>query len=169
MMNIRQEITDNINRVLPSLFTRLTGRKQELKLTYIPSLLGTSAANLEMLEKKAENEIRAGHALYGPHRDDFRLVLAGSHREEYLSQGEYRISLMALKLAMNALIGEKMQFRPVLILDDLFSELDRTVRENLAEHLFEMPNQIFITATEEIAGMQTRGVRIMEINEGRIS
>ena len=79
------------------------------------------------------------------------------------------ISLLALKLAINVLMAERMQFHPVLILDDLFSELDATVRANLRQYLFQVPNQIFITSTEPGDAHDFPDPRIMEIRAGQIT
>ena len=125
-------------------------------------------AELRLLEKAADQEIRMGHALHGPHRDDFRLILGEDRKDEFFSQGEYRISLLALKLAINLVMTRRMGFHPVLILDDLFSELDGTVRSNLRAYLFEIENQIFITSTDHGEAKGFPDARVMEIREGRV-
>jgi len=85
-----------------------------------------------------------------------------------LSQGEYRAALLALKLALNELMSGRGLFRPVLILDDLYSELDGGVRNRLTEHLKSLPNQVFITTTESPEALHIPGEHIMEIRQGRI-
>ena len=164
----RQEMVERINAVLPELYARVSGRQARLLLEYRPSIAGEPAACLKLLEKAAYQEFQAGHALHGPHRDDFHLTLAEGHGDEFFSQGEYRISLLALKLAINLVMTERMQFHPVLILDDLFSELDETVRTNLRAYLFQVPNQIFITSTEPREAHEYPDPRIMEIRAGQI-
>ena len=164
----RAELLERLNRRLPDLFALLTGRAETLQLEYQPSLKGDPAQDHATLERVREQELQAGHALYGPHRDDFQLVLEGRRKEGYFSQGEYRIALLALKLAFNVLLRERKGFHPVMILDDLFSELDGSVQAKLAAHLREVPNQIFITSTQSPAPLQSPGVHFMEIRQGRI-
>lgn len=162
-------MTGRLNDRLPTLFTRLTGRQEVLGLTYEPSLKGEPSADAATLDRVREQEVQAGHALYGPHRDDFRLVLEQRRSESTFSQGEYRIALLALKLALNELLRDHMGFRPVIILDDLFSELDAGVQERLVDHLRAIDNQIFITTTQPPPVLQGPGVQIMEIRDGRIA
>ena len=164
----RGELTERVNAQLPELFTRLTGREETLQLVYQPSLTGDATADAATLERAREAEQQVGHALHGPHRDDYQLVLERQRKESYFSQGEYRISLLALKLALNDLLRERMGFHPAMILDDLFSELDGTVQERLVEYLTAVPNQAFITTSQSPAVMQGPGVHIMEIRDGRI-
>jgi DNA replication and repair protein RecF len=164
----RAELLKRLNQRLPDLFALLTGRPEALRLDYQPSLKGDPVLDAATLERAREQELQVGHALYGPHRDDFQLTLEGPRKESYFSQGEYRIALLALKLAFNALLAERKGFHPVMILDDLFSELDGSVQARLAAHLGEVPNQIFVTSTQSPAALQSPGVHIMEIREGRI-
>ena len=164
----REEAVERINGILPELFGRISGRKEPLRLEYSPSLGTDASRNLQVLERAAEQEFRLGHALYGPHRDDFRLSLGEDRSDEFFSQGEYRIALLALKLAVNAVMAQHMGFYPVLILDDLFSELDPAVRGNLRGYLSGMENQIFITSTEHAEARGFPHAQIMEIRGGRV-
>ncbi len=164
----RAELTERINERLAPVFQELTGRPEALRLSYQPSLKGDREADAATLERATDSERQAGHALYGPHRDDFQLVLGSQRKESYFSQGEYRIALLALKFRLNALLQERLGFHPVIILDDLFSELDDSVQERLVAHLQSIPNQIFITTTQSPQALRMPGVHIMEIRDGRI-
>ena len=164
----RVEIVERINEILPELFTEISGRKAHLGLKYLPSLGPDASQSLQVLEKAAEQEFRLGHALHGPHRDDFRLNMGGEQSDEFFSQGEYRMALLALKLAVNAIMAQHMGFHPVLILDDLFSELDPAVRNCLRGYLSGIENQIFITSTEHAEARGYPHAHIMEIRGGRV-
>lgn len=165
----RSEVAERLNAQLAALFARLTGRQEALHLSYLPSLSGDPEQDAATLERARESEWQVGHAQHGPHRDDYQLVLDRQRRESYFSQGEYRISLLALKLALNELLKEHMSFHPVIILDDLFSELDTGVQGRLMDYLAGVPNQVFITTTQFPAALQVPGVQIMEIRAGRIA
>jgi DNA replication and repair protein RecF len=131
-------------------------------------LKGDPEQDRQALAQSGESELRAGHALYGPHRDDFEMTLGEERREAFFSQGEYRVALLALKLALNELLRARMAFRPVIILDDLYSELDEGVRSRLTAYLAGAPNQIFITTTEPPETIGLPEARVMEIREGRV-
>lgn len=164
----RSEFVASVNTLLAELFARISARPERLKLRYHCSLQSDTRQDAQTLAKDRIREIEAGHALYGPHRDDFPFEFAGRQREALFSQGEFRISLLALKLALNELLVARAGFRPVIILDDLYSELDASVGERVTEYLQGMTNQIFITTTRIPAGLQLSDARIMEIREGRI-
>jgi DNA replication and repair protein RecF len=90
------------------------------------------------------------------------------HPEAQFSQGEYRGALLALTLAMERYLERQKGFRPIVILDDAFSELDARVRTAAAAYLLGMTNQIFITTTERLDPFQAAGARVMEIRAGQV-
>ncbi|MCH7477954.1 MAG: DNA replication and repair protein RecF [SAR324 cluster bacterium] len=165
----REKFSQTINELLPACYEKLSGRAGGLVLDYHPSLRGDRNAMIKEVASLAERELLAGYALRGPHRDDFRMSLGGQSGEEMFSQGEFRISHLAVKMALAAVIGDTMGSLPVVILDDPLSELDATVSDHILQYLFEIPNQIFLTATHPLPRVEAQAARIMEIREGRVS
>lgn len=165
----RAALMERLNGALPAVFARLTGRQEPLRLDYLPSLSGDPQQDAATLARAQESERQAGHALHGPHRDDMQFVLDQGRKERYFSQGEYRVSLLALKMACNELLARERDFDPVIILDDVCSELDPGVQERLLAFLRELPNQVFLTATQLPAAAEMPGAQIMEIRQGRIA
>jgi len=102
---------------------------------------------LGMRERWAE-EIRRGQSLIGPHRDELRLVLNGLGVQEFASQGQHKSYLVALKMAEFSYMRERRQEAPMLLLDDVFSELDESRAENILR-LVMAAGQSIITATHE--------------------
>ncbi|MFZ5424242.1 MAG: DNA replication/repair protein RecF [Patescibacteria group bacterium] len=78
----------------------------------------------EILSKYAQKEIYAKRTLIGPHRDDFRIILNNYNIAKFGSRGQQRAALLALKISEMDFINEATGMRPVLLLDDIFSELD---------------------------------------------
>ncbi len=113
--------------------------------------------SLELLEqsfwKKASAlesaEIRAGHSLVGPHRDDWTFFLNDQVLKGHGSQGEVRSALLALKLSEIELFRNETGYRPLFLLDDFSSELDRERRSFLMKFLSETDLQTFVTTTED--------------------
>ena len=165
----RSAFAERVNPLLSEAFAMLTGRREALRLEVHASLAGTVEQMAEALANARETEARTGHAMLGPHRDDVRLILGDAKRDTLFSQGEYRAALLALQLALGRMLEEERGFRPVLILDDVFSELDAAVRERLLDYLPRLSNQMFITTTEWTEPMPTAGARIMEIQAGRVA
>jgi DNA replication and repair protein RecF len=94
-------------------------------------------------------ELRAGTTLIGPHRDDWAFALGDQPLKGHGSQGEVRSALLALKLSEISLFRERTGHRPLLLLDDFSSELDRERRSFLLRFLIETDLQVFITTTED--------------------
>jgi len=183
IMAQRSGFVDALNQALPEVFAALTGRRENLRLSYQPSLKGEPDQIAQQLVQAQEQEARLGHAVLGPHRDDYRLALDGAEdacgskgaadggalrREVHFSQGEYRAALLALTLVLDRFLAQRKGFRPIVILDDALSELDARVRDAVAAHLLGMPNQIFITTTARLDPFQAAGARIMEIRAGQV-
>jgi DNA replication and repair protein RecF len=170
----RAAFAGRVNSLLAETFSRLTGRDEALRLEYEPSLAGEPAEMVQALERAREQELRAGHALLGPHRDGLRLALgqrgdSPGRPDTLFSQGEYRAALLAFQMALGRLLEDGRGFRPVLILDDAFSELDDAIRARLYDGLARLANQMFITTTETLQPLHAAGARIMEIRAGRIA
>lgn len=102
----------------------------------------------------------------GIHKDDFVLMMNGKNAEEYASQGQKRTILLALKVGIVKLIEKIIQDEPILLLDDVFSELDETRRRTLLE-LLPKELQIFISTTEMIDENFDRPIQTILIEDGK--
>jgi len=94
-------------------------------------------------------ELRSGHSLVGPHRDDWAFYLGSQSLRGHGSQGEVRSALLALKLCEIDLFRIETGHRPLFLLDDFSSELDRERRAFLLKYLAESDLQTFVTTTED--------------------
>ena len=117
----------------------------DLKLDY-----GQSVISAQRLEKYARAEMAAGVTLVGPHRDDFTFEVRQKQKSrdlsKYGSRGEQRLAILSLKLAELEFVASKIGKRPVLLLDDIFSELDAEHRKEVLGAISRQ--QTIITATE---------------------
>ncbi len=134
---------------------RLSGGTEELDLGYLSSLPvredageeETGNAMLLALRKSKEEELRLGQTLVGPHRDDLALRINGKEARIFASQGQLRTLVLALKLAELELLRAETGEYPVLLFDDVFSELDGRRRQMLLLAL-EGKVQTFVSGTE---------------------
>lgn len=99
------------------------------------------------LEQTAGRERAQGQTQTGPHRDDLHFVIDGKPLRQYGSQGQLRSALLAFKVAQMALLEQQVGHPPVLLLDDMTSELDRERQERLFSYLQRSKGQVFITTT----------------------
>ncbi len=104
------------------------------------------------LAQYAEAEVAVGYTLVGPHKDDFVIKSEGRDLMKYGSRGEQRLAVLFLKLGAMQYSEEKLGVKSVLLLDDIFSELDQVHREEVVK-MVEGRQTIVTSAEEEIVGM----------------
>lgn len=116
-------------------------------------------------------EIARGSTLFGPHRDDLELFIAGRPAKQYGSQGQQRTAVISLKLAVLQTAQETLGFPPVLLLDDIFSDLDLGRRVRLVEAAMQAGGQVFITCTEaEQAGeILQSAAKVFRVHSGQVT
>lgn len=119
----------------------------------------------EHLSSHRRGELDSGQCLTGPHRDDFTVKLNGIDLKTYGSQGQTRTSAISLKLAQRALMAREWGEEPVLLLDDVLSELDQTRQDFVLNQIDR--GQVFITCCEE--GRFTKLGRTIRIEGGEVA
>jgi DNA replication and repair protein RecF len=125
-------------------------------LRYVPQIEVTGSMERDAVadalrllsERKAADERRSGSTLFGPQRDDIAFSIDGLPLREYASQGQHKTFLIALKIAEFWYLKERCAELPIILFDDVFSELDETRSRQLLEMLAAM-GQTFITTTSE--------------------
>ncbi len=140
------------------------------ELSYRPRsrAVGAEALRLELAERRDEDLAR-GFTTHGPHRDDLAFRLSGRALRSYGSQGQQRQSLLALLFAERELLAERGR-PPLMLLDDVMSELDAERRRRLTE-LVRSGGQALITATEpdHVPGAGDADVLLLWVEGGRVS
>lgn len=124
------------------------GLPEEAELAYRPRSAATDAAGLvaELAERRGA-DLERGFTTHGPHRDDVRLAHDGVALRSYGSQGQQRVALLALLFAERDVLETQRGAPPLMLLDDVMSELDAARRERLAE-LIGSEGQTVLTATD---------------------
>ena len=111
-------------------------------------------------------DIDAGYTHAGPHRDDLAVTVNRLSARSFASQGQQRSAVLALKLAEAAVLREQRGESPVLLLDDVLSELDFNRRDYLLNHI---EGQVFITCCDPAGIAGLLGGRTFEVNGGRVT
>jgi DNA replication and repair protein RecF len=153
----------------------ITQKQEELVIEYLPSIKIPENMDpsrwTESLQRAIaqvrEKEILRGTTLVGPHRDDLRFLVNGLDLRTFGSQGQQRTAALSLKLAEIKLIYQEMGHYPILLLDDVLSELDDARKR----HLFETVDgqvQTFVTATsiEGIDANILQRAHVYQVNQG---
>jgi DNA replication and repair protein RecF len=137
-------------------------------LEYRPrSSAGDTDALAAELGERHQADLERGFTAHGPHRDDVRLAHAGRPLRQYGSQGQQRVALLALLFAEREVLREQRGRIPLMLLDDVMSELDASRRELLAS-LLRGGGQSLLTATElgHVPGAGRSGVDVIEVEAG---
>lgn len=123
----------------------------------------------EAVHNSLAEDLRRGSTSVGPHRDDVRIVLDGSDARSFGSQGQQRTAVVSLKLAEAALIEHRTQERPVMLLDDVLSELDGSRRAALLDEVA-AGGQVIVTSVEAgpFPPELIAGARVWTVTDGRI-
>ena len=119
---------------------------------------------LEHLERHTRAELETAQCLTGPHKDDFTVSLSGIDLKSYGSQGQTRTAAISLKLAQRELMGREWGEEPVLLLDDVLSELDPGRQDFVLNQI--VSGQVFITCCEP--GRFTKLGKTIEIQKGNV-
>jgi DNA replication and repair protein RecF len=118
------------------------------ELEYAPRAQGSVGEITAGLEERRDQDIRLGRSSWGPHLDELKLTAAGKSLRKYGSQGQQRTALLALLFAERQALLEARRVTPLLLLDDVMSELDPGRRERLVARLQD-GGQVLITAADE--------------------
>ena len=117
-------------------------------LEYAPRAAGSAEEIREALAERREADVRLGRSSWGPHLDEVKISAGGRALRRFGSQGQQRTALLALLFAERSALAEARRVTPLLLLDDVMSELDPERRERLVE-LLAGPGQVVITAATE--------------------
>ena len=149
IVRARGELVDNINKQVTGLYKQLSGAKTHVTVTYDnrwPADVYESHL-LKKLESNHANDRLRGFTGSGPHREDLLIAFDGHPAQETASRGELRTAVLALKVIELELVkASRDGLEPLLLLDDVFSELDGKRRHALTDYL--APYQTFITTTD---------------------
>lgn len=162
----RKKFIDRINEIIPQIHKNLTKGKEQLKLIYDKNVKEDDFEN-ELLSKR-DAELRYQSTQIGPHRDDIIFELNGKDVKKYGSQGQVRTVALSLKLAEIELVKYTINDNPILLLDDVMSELDSGRRDALLESISNIQTIITCTGYDDFIKERLSIDKIYNVENGRI-
>ena len=145
----RAEFTSQINQNLNPTYHSIADNSDFVDLKYITSVPDFSESKyLKQLEAATRKDIYLGHTSFGIHRDDFEFYFNQKPANGSASRGETRSIILALKFIEAKIIEEKLSKKPLILLDDVFSELDDSRRKALVNNF--KNHQVIITSVEQL-------------------
>lgn len=164
IMSERKKFIDYVNGQISSRYKLLADDERTVFLDYQPSCEPDLGMIVSMYQKNEDRDILFTHTTKGSHKEDFNFFFDGHKIAEHASQGQKRIVMIAFKLALVDYIYTMTKHYPVLLLDDILSELDRHNRQRL---LASIPKEVqtFITTTD-IDEININKYRLIKIKKG---
>ena len=169
----RAEQVERLSDIASDLHETLSDGKEFLETTYQPNLPPQENTQLidrlrAALEDNLERDVRYGSTTVGPHRDDLLLTLDGADVRTYGSQGQQRTTALSLKLAQLEMLREEKGEAPVLLLDDVFSELDKRRQQMLL--IAVQGCQTFLTCThlEQLSDAGATRMQVYQVAQGDV-
>ena len=163
----RKLFTEQLNEIIYGIHKKLSGGKEELKIQYDPDV------NMEDFEEKLslsqERDIRLKQTCVGPHRDDFSFYVGGIDIRKFGSQGQQRTAALSLKLSEIELVKKITKDTPVLLLDDVLSELDANRQNYLLNSIGDIQTIITCTGLDEFINNRFEIDKIYKVSEGTVN
>ncbi len=174
IIRYRKEFTEMLSEEAGEIMNKISGGREELKIEYKTACdFVTSPEGRDILYSQIyhsrDRDIYNGYAGLGPHRDDIEFFINGKDAKKYGSQGQQRTIALSLKLAEIRIAKQLLDEPPVLLLDDVLSELDLDRQRFLVSEIDEV--QLFITSAElnEDVVSALRGGTLFRIEDGTVT
>ncbi len=159
IFEFRQNFIDELNPIINRIHYHLSGEKEKLKLVY------------ERCEfkKQRKEELKIKTSLTGPHRDDIAFYLNDIDLRKFGSQGQQRTAALSLKLAEIELVKNKIDDYPILLLDDVLSELDTNRQNKILSEINNIQTIITCTGVEYFINNNFNAARTMFVKDGTVT
>lgn len=175
MTSLRNMYMKKLSATASELYRKISGGKEELTLTYVSTIFDdldketrtlsfASKEYLSILKMFRESDLRSGFTSVGVHRDDVIAKINGMNARDYASQGQHRSIALCLKLAQAYILAQEQEDYPIILLDDILSELDKDRQNFVLSQIENM--QVFITCCDKIP--QLGNGKVFEIENGRV-
>ncbi len=153
IVNLRYDITRKLAKLQPDIYRSISGGSEEIEISYkLTFNLGSySSLMLKKLQESTQKDLIRGFTSVGPHREDLNIEIHGKPASTVASRGETRTIIVSCKIASLYTLEEALGVQPILLLDDVFGELDVNRQENIKKLISGF--QTFVTsATNEENG-----------------
>lgn len=162
----RKKFIEEINKIISSIHKKLTGYKESIEVIYEPSNGNLSLE--QAIRKNREKDIRIKSTSVGPHRDDICFMSKDLDIRRFGSQGQQRTAALSLKLSEIELVKQAIHDTPVLLLDDVLSELDKHRQNYLLDSIHDIQTLITCTGVEEFVNHRFSINKVFHVHNGQV-
>ncbi len=160
----RKEFMNKINEKIRKIHSEITDNSENIEVEYITEC-NNKEEYLNLLKQRRKLDIIKGFTTKGIHRDDFVIYINKKQLSIYGSQGQHRTAMLSLKLAEVGIVEDEIGEKPVLLLDDFMSELDKKRRNHFLEKIED--TQVIITCTDKI-DIENKNILIYNVKDGKV-
>ena len=163
----RRKFSEELNQIIFKIHGQLTGNREEMVLEYEADVDETSFA--EQLSRSMERDLRQKTTTTGPQRDDLSFVVNGIDIRRFGSQGQQRTAALSLKLSEIELVKRVIHDTPVLLLDDVLSELDNSRQNYLLNSIQNVQTLITCTGLDELIDHRFSINKVYRVTDGKVT
>lgn len=163
----RERFIEALGEIVHKIHANLSGGKESLQVNYEKNV--SSEELYEHIRRNREKDVRMKTTSVGPHRDDLLFMTDGIDIRKFGSQGQQRTAALSLKLSEIELVKQEIQDTPVLLLDDVLSELDQNRQNYLLNSIHDIQTMITCTGLDEFVGHRFSINKIFRVVEGSVS
>lgn len=163
----RQEFVKEMNSYIRDIHEKLTGQTEEISVIYEPNT-GDHSLEEELMRCR-EKDMHLHTTSAGPHRDDLKFTANDIDIRTFGSQGQQRTAALSLKLTEIELVRNQIHDTPVLLLDDVLSELDKNRQEYLLESMSDVQTLITCTGLDDFVNHRFKLDRVFHVTDGKVS
>lgn len=163
----RKRFIEQVNDIISEIHYKLTGGKERISLTYESSVGDESLE--AVLRRNRERDIRMKSTSAGPHRDDLCFHVEGIDIRKFGSQGQQRTAALSLKLSEIELVKKIIRDTPILLLDDVLSELDKNRQNYLLDSIHDIQTVITCTGLDEFVNHRFSINKIFHVKNGTVA
>ncbi len=166
VMEYRRDFVGRLNEMIHGIHARLSGQKEDLKICYEPD---TDSGQFEgALKRSRPQDMKQKTTLCGPHRDDISFFVNGIDIRKFGSQGQQRTAALSLKLSELELVKQLIHDRPILLLDDVLSELDAGRQNHLLNAINDIQTIITCTGLDDFVNNRFKIDKIFKVIDGAV-
>ena len=162
----RKKFIEELNEIVYQIHYKISGGKEELFLKYEPNI--DSIFFEDELSRAKQKDIKSCMTSVGPHRDDMLFSIGGIDIRRFGSQGQQRTSALSLKLSEIELVKRTINDTPVLLLDDVLSELDSNRQNYLLNSISDIQTLITCTGLDEFVRNRFQINKVFQVVEGQV-
>ncbi len=166
LIKVRRNFINQLNDILKEIHARLTGNKEQLCIQYECNVTEENFA--ELLQQRQEQDFKYQSTQYGPHRDDMGFYIDDIEVRKYGSQGQQRTAALSLKLAEIEIVKQRIKDTPILLLDDVMSELDENRRDYLLHSINNIQTIITCTGYDDFIKERMNINKVYKVIEGHV-